>query len=77
MTTAAGSNRARLERELAEIRGVDAEELQSTWGAHRRACPFEKLDAAEAAELLGSQRGPYGGTAGDLYIAWATTRLRR
>ena len=72
MPKVVGKNRARLERDLAENRGTDAEELQQLWAEHRRACPFEKIAGPEAAELLGAQRGAYAAAAGaELYVAWA------
>ncbi|HKE72321.1 MAG TPA: cytochrome P450 [Acidimicrobiales bacterium] len=71
MPQAIGKNRARLERDLAENRGTDAEELQRVWSEHRRACPFERIGDAEAAEMLGAQRGAYAAAGGgELYIAW-------
>jgi cytochrome P450 len=67
----AGANRARLERDLAENAGTDAEALQRVWARHRHACPFEKVGAADAVELLGPQRGAHATADGpDLYIAW-------
>jgi len=71
MTAAMSNNRARLEHELATLPGINAEQLQRTWTEHRIACPFENVDADEAQALLGPQRGAYGRTAGELYIAWA------
>ncbi|MBV9660568.1 MAG: cytochrome P450 [Acidimicrobiales bacterium] len=70
MADVIGVNRARLERELVEVRGIDAEEQQEMWAEHRRACPFEAVTGEEVPGLLGPQRGAYGGAAGDMYIAW-------
>src|SRR4051812_25830207 len=71
MTATAGKNRDRLERDLVENPGEDAEKLHQEWGEHRRSWPFEHVDREAAAKLLGPQRGAYGGPAADLYIAWA------
>jgi cytochrome P450 len=71
MAATVGRNRARLERNLIETPGLDAEDLQRTWSEHRLSCPFEQVDREQASALLGVQRGTYGGPSNDLYIAWS------
>jgi cytochrome P450 len=64
------THRDLLEQELAEAQGTDIEELHALYGEQRRTCPFQKVEGAEAVQYLGRQRGPYGGSAGEMYIAW-------